>query len=450
MKHLLLLLFAAVALLSACGRQTANDLATQEVNRLNSGPQPQYPELTLDQQKAAMRVIEEARRRQRVERLRETTPPADWIQFSYHGLLVDANYDIIEPTPENVARIQESMFSILQQSAREQVINKYGSDLTTTFNEQRFAATDRTAARNIVLGTLLAESDQTLRARYEWRYRLLQGEESANANRQRLLSTVTKDVLKRARIPDDILNPPPPPGAGYVESCRAEGVPIPPDWPNSAWTSQGLLSLVFITEGLDAEVLAYKDASVPGVCYALPRRDSANSIEFLGIICQSDRTGKVCFWDNVTVENIKITGPDITLDIDTIGNGLTLAENCTECHRGDNVFNIHPGTALQLTRPGAPGGPYDTSPEVRYSPMGQAHWTNPPNLTLTAQPAGQLSCTGCHGLPQTSSQYCGSVLSKAAISTMPPSGPARAGWPGLAPINPAFANHIAQLAAVCP
>lgn len=317
------------------------------------------------------------------------------------------------------------------------------------FNEQKLEATDKIAARNIVLGALVAESDQTLRTRYEWRYRLLRGAETATNDRKRILSTVTRDALKRAGIQDEMLSPRP--SSGYVESCRAEGVPIPPDWPDPAWIDQGPLSLVFIGQGLDAQVFAYKDPSVPGVCYALPRRQNpGNSIEFLGIICQSDRTGKVCFWDNRTVEDIKITGPDITLDIDTIGNGLTLGETCTDCHRGDNAFNIHPGTALELSRAGAPGGPYDTSPQVRYSPIGQAHWQNPPNLALTPPPAGQFACTACHGIPQTGPTYCGTILQSAAVTTMPPFGTTRAGWPtGPVAVSPLFADHIRQLA-LCP
>src|SRR5678815_5846899 len=89
----------------------------------------------------------------------------------------------------------------------------------------------------------------------------------------------------------------------------------------------------------------------------------------------------MCIRDNKTADGTPITGPDIKLDIDTIGNGMTLGENCTTCHRGDNVFNIHPGTALDLSRPNAPGGPYVTDifdpngTGIRYTPIGQPHWS---------------------------------------------------------------------------
>lgn len=132
MKQRLLICLAAVALVSACSRQTTQDVETQEINKLNSAPQQHYPAFTLDQQRAAMKLLEESRRQRRVEGLREKSPPADWIQFAYHGLLVDANYDVIELNPENVAKIQESMFSIPTACARpshQQIWQRFGPDV---------------------------------------------------------------------------------------------------------------------------------------------------------------------------------------------------------------------------------------------------------------------------------------------------------------------------------
>ena len=390
-----ILVLAAALSMGACAQRVDNANAAggaapstaseDEVVKLNSGPQKEYPELTVEAQKEAMRLLEEDRRRTRVEGLREKTPPADWIAMPYHGLVLDANFDVIEMTPETVAKMQESMFSILYDSTREKANQRFGGDLRTLFDDQRFQGDERLLMRSATLEALLSESDEKLRQRYEWRQRLIRRGLAGRADARDSLLRDLSDFKSRG-FSDDWFRPRAPDSA-YVQNCRAQGVPIPPDWPDPRWVSQGTLAFVFISEGRDAEVFAYKDPSVPGACYALPRR-TGSSIDLLGIICESDATGKACFWDNRTVNDEIIIGPDVHLVINDIGNGSTLGENCTECHRGDNFFNIHPGTALQLERAGAPGGPYDTTPAVRYAPIGQAHWSNPATLSLSPPPAG--------------------------------------------------------------
>jgi hypothetical protein len=420
----------------------------QDVEALNAGRQKQYPDFPLDAQKAAMARIEEMRRTKRVENLRNKILPADWIQISYHGLLLDANLDVIEMTPETIGKIQESIYSVLQNSARAELLKKRGRELKSGLFVKEFKDQERLFARGLALEALLSESDQQVKARYGWRAQLLSGFTAL-----RVTSTMSDKLAARVQqlsLPADLLQPEPP-RSEYVETCRAQQVPIPPDWPNPKWISQGPLAFVFISRTLDAEVFAYKDPEVPGVCYALPRRNGT-SIELLGIICQSATTGKACFWDNKTADGTPITGPDITLDIDTIGNGMNLKENCTSCHRGDNVFNIHPGTALDLSRANAPGGPYVTDifdpngTQIRYTPIGQPNWSNPEPLFLAPPSQGQRSCTGCHSIPQISPEYCSSVLRMAALGTMPPFGASRANWPpGPPPVNPKFADHIGLL-----
>lgn len=110
---------------------------------------------------------------------------------------------------------------------------------------------------------------------------------------------------------------------------------------------------------------------------ALPLKHEGD-ISVLGIICQSRRTGKACFWDNIDISAERdaggnfprITGEGVILRIAEIKNGSNLAENCTLCHRGSNAFLIHPNTVL--------GTPLNRLPDVRYSPIGQPQWTNPP------------------------------------------------------------------------
>lgn len=455
---------ALAMLLSACGATPEHQNPTTD-EALNAGPQEQYPEFTLEAQKAAMQRIEEVRRKSRVDGLRAKTPPADWIEIAYHGLVLDANLDVIEMDSETVSKMQQSLFSVLREPTRDKAVRRFGADPGVLFSAQGLQSEERLVVRTAVLNALLAESSPELKARYAWRHRLIRRDADAQINWREF--RMRPQVLRKLReyrlqedwympsstklgdeddpvVPDD-----PAPGSQYIASCRAEGVPIPPDWPDARWISQGPLAFVFISRSYTAEVHAYKDPAVPGVCYALPRRDSSGSIQLLGIICQSDTTGKACFWDNRTIDDTPLTGVNLTLNIDSIGNGSTLGEICTECHRGYNVFNIHPGTALDLSRPTAVGGPYDTDPAVRFTPIAQGHWSNPGPLVLPAPSPGQRSCTACHELPETAgSSYCASVLENAARFTMPPFGPDRAGWPP-DPVNPRYADHVGGLSG-CP
>ena len=68
----------------------------------------------------------------------------------------------------------------------------------------------------------------------------------------------------------------------------------------------------------------------------------------MGVFCQSSTTGKACFWDSKDrVTGAAIQGPlDTPMVIANLRNGDTLVENCTDCHRGENVFLVHPGTPL--------------------------------------------------------------------------------------------------------
>lgn len=461
-KLIVAVFIVAAVWIVACNRREENrKLSAEEVKKLNSAPQKKYPKFTLEAQKAAMQRIAEMRRKERVEGLRDKTRPADWIEIAYHGQVLDANFEEIKLDPETVAGIQESMFSILYDPVREKTAKKHKGDLKELFYDQKFKGDEQHTVRHAVIHALLAESDDKTKERYLWRHRLLRynGKRDNDKGDDDKRFFLNRELLTYLRRERNFLDEWAPSEefydrfrSEYQRSCRAESVPLPPDWPSARWISQGPLAFVFISQNLEAEVFAYKDPSVPGTCYALPRRDSSGSIRFLGIICQSATTGKACFWDNKTVDDLPITGPDINLRISEIGNGLTLGETCSNCHRGDNVFNIHPGTALDLSRDDVVGGPYQTDTAVRYTPMGQAHWSNPGPLTLPTAPDDESSCTSCHGLPEISPDYCRSVLRPAALVTMPAFGDTRAGWPLPPPgnVDPQYAEHIRFLSRIPP
>lgn len=85
--------------------------------KLNAGPQKQYPEFTLAAQQAAMKRIEGMRKQTYDPALRDKTPPAEWIAIAYHGLVVDANLDDVVLDEATLAKMQESMFEVLYKPA---------------------------------------------------------------------------------------------------------------------------------------------------------------------------------------------------------------------------------------------------------------------------------------------------------------------------------------------
>jgi hypothetical protein len=212
-------------------------------------------------------------------------------------------------------------------------------------------------------------------------------------------------------------------------------VPVPPDFGDPKWTFQDRLdpnfSFVQDSRNSVAEVWTYTDPNVPGLCVGLPRiLNATGGIDLFGIICQSETTGRACFWDNVDRwTNTQLTSEQSKhMKIAAIQDGDLLGENCTNCHRGENVFVIHPRTAVDLR------DEFDTDPEADwYKPISsQTIWGNPGPME------GLTRCSGCHQLPELGannnnlgsnprekSPYC-RILRQVVDKTMPPSG--AAGW----------------------
>jgi hypothetical protein len=446
-----------LALLAAC----SDELPTDDLAQAQGSTS-----WSLADQKAAVAARDARRAAQRIPDLRKQTKPADWIAHAYHGLVLDANYDEIVLDDATLGTIQQSVFDTIYPATAAAAKKKYGTDLATLYN-QPLQGVEQRIVRAAALYGLIEVADPALSARYAGVVDTLRGATTRQMEQnQYQISPTVAAMVQQAGVGPWLA--PPAPGADYIATCRARQVPIPPDWPDDRWIRQGALEFTFISLDLDAEVFTYRDPAVPGVCYALPRRDrTTGSIELLGIICQSEATGSACFWDNRTPMNSPLTGVDVELQIDQIANGSTLDETCTDCHRGRNAFNIHPGTALDLrTRADVvmtdmPGVPWDTEPAVRFTPVGRAHWVNPPELDLLAVPPEQAPCNSCHEIPSSRprrvSNYCTSVLDDAARTTMPafraPDEPL-AGWPvvpgSLVGItNPRYQAHLLTLS-YCP
>ncbi len=421
---------------------------------------------SLADQEAAMEQVEKARSLAYRPGLRAQIPAAEWIELAYHGRLFDANFEEIELDEATLDKMQASMFELLYPTFGPAAKQKYGADLKDLVNTQE-TGLDRLVLGIAALRGLISVADEKHVFRFEGRLDHLNG--GLNVLMVRFgyqIPRRIRDMLIQYRIPEQYVMPPI--EFGYVDRCVSAQVPIPPDWPDPRWIHQGRLSFVFVSGMVSdgtggtgpgvADVYTYRDPAVPGICYALPRTlEGTSNIRLLGIICQSETTGRACFWDNRTREGVPITGEGIRLDIDTIANGDTLRENCTDCHRGDNAYIIHPGSALDVSgRWGRTpvGGPWDATPATRYQPISRKDtWRNPASVTLPPPPSGQRSCTGCHQLPGStpsrdgSGNYC-DLLRSAAEVTMPavvPGAPSErpAGWPPR--LNPAYERHMTAL-----
>jgi hypothetical protein len=228
-------------------------------------------------------------------------------------------------------------------------------------------------------------------------------------------------------------------GQPYVNECAAAGVPTPPPWnyedawhgrPTSQWIKAGQLNTNLAgSPGQTTEVFYFSNAL--GTCVALPRSTfpagqtpemgPPTVINLLGVICQGITTGKACFWDNSGVSPLTTLqfgdGPATTHFI----GGADLAQRadvCSDCHRGENVFLIHPATPL--------GQVINRMPTTWHDPIVPAGWPENPGPFPFA--AGRTdSCLQCHNgpaagrFPQVSNQtlsYCG-IMEQTFGLTMP-------------------------------
>jgi hypothetical protein len=254
-------------------------------------------------------------------------------------------------------------------------------------------------------------------------------------------------------------------GQAYINECIAASVPIPPSIgvldPNgtAGWKSLGFIPTAeqFIV-GTPAEVRVFE--SPDGMCIALPRYTSSTlaTVQLDGVICLSKTTSKVCFWDNqmnnagfnfpagtqipIGVPNLLVNaagqyqagGADIEF-----GNG----GRCSDCHAGENPYIIHPnsnlGTVLMGDLNSAPLNLPTFGPN-RYDPLVGASW--PQNQLSHSQTLVPAACSGCHTIggsggrfPHLSSAlpgYCGQILAKAILNTMPLGSPgSQAGLPAI-------------------
>jgi hypothetical protein len=236
-------------------------------------------------------------------------------------------------------------------------------------------------------------------------------------------------------------------GQAYIDECRNAGVPTPPNWTDPKWIFNGVLSNPFIGQSYaEARVYYYVPTTSPsGLCYALPRLDSTGKVKLLGIICQGDQTSRACFWDNSAPNGnqFDIANVNTFTPLSSFNGGAGLAGAtggvCTSCHTGENVFNIHPGTALDLSSKFI-----NDKPASFVQPIVAASWPQNPSPNVVDGACGTCHNQGIAGrfplLSTEVSGYCGIMATAYTRPTMPPAG---------TPDSPDFKDHFLRMQQAC-
>lgn len=225
-----------------------------------------------------------------------------------HGSIIDESGNEIERTPKFVASLLKfytnNMIELLDEREREE----HQSFLKNLLFNDRLKPKDGSEQLAIdiaILERLISVARLDDGGEMQGKLNLFRGD----------IGLVQKDFTKKleAFLPENptfiplfaTVNS----GTAYINECASEDVPIPPSWGDASWIPTGSLSNSeeFISRGFEAKPHVF--VAPNGVCIALPREAltddamppitySAGDEALLGIICQGETSGKVCFWDN--------------------------------------------------------------------------------------------------------------------------------------------------------
>jgi hypothetical protein len=266
--------------------------------------------------------------------------------FSGHGALFDAEGSMVKLDQQEALEFQQSILNVLlgQEKPKLGVPEKTASELTEIASaalkeadaEKDFAR--RAAVTNIAAKALAWRLPDAERSEYVWRLDYI-GE-----NAIRIIFPHQDELAIRLsdRLSGIVLMLF---GSDYMQECISAGVPIPPDFSSSsrAWAYQGDLATRMISGNSPAQVWTWASPSIRGACLALPRGVGEPG-DLVGIICQSAFTGAACFWDNLPRERMGSVQSRMgwsngsRLSIASLQDASMLSQNCTSCHRGNNVF----------------------------------------------------------------------------------------------------------------
>ena len=396
------------------------------------------------------------------------------IAYIGHGAFFDSQGNQIVPTAEFVARAQEWYGATLLSGLSAAKKSEFASFESRLNEGIKIEGQARLIVQQRLLDWLVANSPRAkndgrmigklnaLKSELNWKLRERSDLEPLQTREKFRLDPDLEKKLKQSQFDSGggqvflaTLNS----GQAYLNECMAADVPIPPPIGQldpqgvAGWKTEGFIPTneLFI-EFTPAEVRSYQSASPLGLCIALPRYTNvAKTTVYLdGVICLSQTTSKVCFWDNqmnqvafsfASGTKIPIGVPD--LSINPAGQyqagGFELLNGsggvCTDCHAGQNPYIIHPnadlGGGLLMGSLNLP-----TFSPSRYDPLVAATW--PQNALSHSAALVPPVCKSCHqaggsggAFPHLSSEigaYCRTVLATAIngnagngiMPTMPP------------------------------
>jgi hypothetical protein len=283
--------------------------------------------------------------------------------LSGHGVLFDIDGNRVELSDDEALKLQEEILGAVREDQRLAEKLPEGtaerlSDLADEFAKLEAEERDilrRAALRHMEIRARAWRLEDRVRSEYLWR-----ADHLLNANIARdkgfEVFELSEAMIDRLQgLIDIILG-----RTAYMGDCDRGGVPVPPDFATSGtpWSNQGNLTTNMLSPGAAAQVWTWAHPGRRGACVALPRGTGAPGNGLAGIICQGAVTGNACFWDNIDrATGARIPWAGTTLVIRNLQDGTMLAENCTGCHKGNNVYLLAPEdpTWCRLLRGGKPG-----------------------------------------------------------------------------------------------
>ncbi|HTU58235.1 MAG TPA: hypothetical protein VMF89_07370 [Polyangiales bacterium] len=318
-------------------------------------------------------------------------PPSDPIVGIAHGAIFTSDRGVVSATPEFVREVQLGYLERLRGEASSETLEQFEPIRVQSEPEvgapREFA--DRAYLINWLIEQVRPSDSSALSARNTY---LAQAVEPSSD-----LAFVQQDLdqIRAERL-------------DYQAECLRKGVPTPPDWlpssPENKWVSNGGLNPDFIGKGSIGEVWYYiPDPPEPrGLCIALPRANATTGeIELLGVICQGNDTSKACFWDN---DGNFQPGQDATItdNFEAAKELVNGPDRCTDCHRGENVFIVHPNSPLDIDiRVFGAGWEFDRDTSLLQAkglvePIVYGDWENRLAGSFPDVAATETSCVSCH------------------------------------------------------
>jgi hypothetical protein len=478
----LIAVFAALAMLVACGEERGKVKSAPETDRINKAEPP--------------------------------------FAYTYHRMFIDKDDREIPLTPEFVSKVQDyylnqilfvedkSLQSIYESLENEVLVTLKTGPQAKAYIKAGFIeyALDRINKKDIqyigpvnrVIRAAISSAYKNKRGKYEKTpEQIIQKHEHGHDLTAQLNDIRQSDRVAEMGLGDYFVLPWERDNSEnklfrdqYIETCENAGVPIPPPWGFNSpdWENRGVLVAPFILaeENKVSTVYTYESSDPEGICIALPRTyREINEFVVNAIICQSNVTSRACIWDMKEMNSANPNAPfeDRIYPITYYEPGPDAdLPNCRTCHIGKNVFVVHPGTALDIRRDGVDllnppdwyyliwsddgvGNPPRTDIlDPENIELGET-WTSPFDWSLENctgfdclinpfQKVEDKSCIECHDFPAfvastNDNSYCRAVLKKAAERTMPP-GPVHAGWDVItSPTSLAYEKHINALRRAC-